>query len=315
VAMVMLALVLVVTGLGFLVVPTAVDQIGQLIDRAPELYAQIRGSAVFRAVDRRFDIDRRVEEFFRSGTPLARQAVETSLAAAGTVAKGVIGVVTMIFTVTFMLLFGGRVVDSILAETLPATRERYERILAKVYRSIGGYLSGLALIAAINATLTSVFLAIVGVPFFLPLGILSGVGSLVPYVGAVAAGALIAIVAAASQGLWTGVGTLAYYVAYQQVLENHILVPLVYKRTVQLNPLVTLLAVVFLGDAAGIVGAILAIPAVAVGQIVLRELLLLRRERLHVPPTGEVTHALGGPPPPRSPDRKEREDEGPPIPH
>ncbi len=315
VAVVMLGLALVFAGLGFSVIPTAVDQIGQLIDRAPEFYEQLRGSALFLALDRRFDLDRRVVEFFQSGTPIARQAVETSVAALGTVFRGAIALVTLLFSVTFMLLFGGRLIDGILAEAVPATRGRYERILDKVYRSIGGYLSGLALIAAINATLTSIFLAIVGVPFFLPLGILSGVGSLVPYVGALLAGALISLVAAASQGLWTGIGALAYYVAYQQILENHILVPLVYKRTVQLNPLVTLLAVVFLGDAAGIVGAILAIPAVAVGQILLRELLLIRREHLHVPPTGEVTEAIGGPSPPRPPPGEALEDKGPTLPH
>lgn len=291
VAATMLGLVAVVVGLGLSVIPTAVDQIGQLIERAPEFYGQIRRSGLFQALDRRLDIDRRVAEYFQAGPPIAGQAVATSFAALGTLLRGSVAVVTVVFSVTFMLLFGGRVLDAILAELTPTTRERYERALAKIYRSIGGYLSGLALIAAINVTLTSTFLGVIGVPFFLPLGILSGVGSLIPYVGAILAGGLISVVAAMTQGLWTGAGALAYYVAYQQILENHVLVPLVYRRTIHMNPLVTLLAVIFFGDAAGIVGAILAVPAVAIGQIVLGELLLLRRERLHVPPTGEVAEA------------------------
>jgi predicted PurR-regulated permease PerM len=315
VALILSGLLLALAGIALLLIPTAAAQIGQLAERLPDLYAQVRRSALFQSLDRRFDLDRQIEGLLHSGPSMAGEALTTSFAALGSLARGTIAVVTLFFGVTFMLLFGRRVVDGILAETVPATRERYERVLAKCYRSIGGYLAGLAFIAAFNATLTSIVLAIIGVPFFLPLGILSGLGSLVPYVGAITAGGLISVVALVSQGLWTGVGTLAYYVAYQQILENHILVPLVYKRTIQLNPLVTLLAVIFLGDAAGMIGAILAVPAVAVGQIVVRELLLLRRERLHVPPTGEVTEALGGAAPPRPSRREEVEDRGPRVPH
>jgi predicted PurR-regulated permease PerM len=212
--------------------------------------------------------------------------------------------VTLLFAVLFMLLFGGRLVDALLAEAVPATRIRYERVLAKTYTSIGGYLGGLVFIALVNAVLNGVVLAALGLPFFVPLAILSGIGSFVPYVGAIAAGGLIALVGLASGGPWMGLAVIGWYLLYQQVLENHILIPLVYRRTIQLNPLVTLLAVVFLGDAAGIVGAILAVPLTAIAQIVVRELILLRRERLRVPATGEVTDAIehGPVPPPRPPE-------------
>jgi len=76
-----------------------------------------------------------------------------------------------------MLIFGGRVIRAALVEARPERRQVYESVLHKIYRSIGGYLSGLTLICTINATLTTTFLAINRVPFFLPLGILSGASS------------------------------------------------------------------------------------------------------------------------------------------
>ena len=70
--------------------------------------------------------------------------------------------------------------------------------------SIGGYLLGLGVICFTNATLTTTFLAIVGLPFFLPLGILSGLSSLVPYAGPVVVGTTVTLIAFATDGPGTG---------------------------------------------------------------------------------------------------------------
>ena len=87
-----------------------------------------------------------------------------------------------------MLIFGGRLVHAAVAEARPERRPVYEKVLEKIYQSIGGYLGGLTLICLVNATLTTTFLAIDGVPFFLPLGLLAGLSSLVPYAGPLVAG-------------------------------------------------------------------------------------------------------------------------------
>jgi predicted PurR-regulated permease PerM len=184
------------------------------------------------------------------------------------------------------------VVGGVLAESLPVHRQRYERVLGKVYHSVGGYLSGLALIAVVNATCATLFLAILGVPYFLPLGILSGLGSLIPLLGATLAGCVLTLVAIASGGLLEGVAVFAYVCVYQQ-FENHVLGPVVYKRTVELNPLVTLLGIILFADLAGVLGTFLAVPIVGACQIVIRELLLLRRERLNLPLKGDVAEQLG----------------------
>jgi len=186
-----------------------------------------------------------------------------------------------------MLVFGGPLVNALLAEATPARRVRYRRVLDKVYHSVGGYIAGISFICLVNATLVTTMLAILRVPFFLPLGLLSGTSSLVPYAGPVVAGITVTLITLATVGLWKAVAVAIFYVLYGQ-LEGHVLAPLVFRKTVNVNPLVSIMSLVVFGELAGIPGAVAAVPLAAMGQIVLRELLLLRRERLQLPLTGEA---------------------------
>ena len=277
-------LVLAVVGVCLLVIPPAVVQLEQLASHLPKLVDRAQHSSAYEWLARNLHLQKPLQS---SSSTLLRESVAPLLTVIRGVIAGVAGAVTLLFLVIFMVAFGGALVRRLLVETLPDHRARYERVLGKVYRSMGGYLSGLGMIAALNATLTSTFLAIAGVPFFLPLGILSGLGSLLPLVGAAIAGVVLTAVAFISGGLWLAVATAAYVLVYQ-LFENHVVGPVVYRHTVQLNPLLTLVGVLFMAELAGVVGAILAVPVIAVAQIVLTELLLLRRERLGLPLEGDV---------------------------
>lgn len=282
------ALLAVVTGVLVLLVPPAVKQGKELVKQAPSLLEKAKDTRVWKRLDRRLLLDEQLERL--KSELQVEVAIGPGLKAVGGVLSGLAATVTLFFLVIFMLLFGGRGLRALLDEALPGRRERYERVLAKVYRSIGGYLSGLSLICLANATATTIFLAIIRVPYFLPLGIVSGLSSMVPLVGNTLAGILVSLVALASGGLWYGVGAAAYYILYQQ-FENHVLGPMVYKRTVELNPLAVVMGLLFFTDLLGIVGALIAVPAVAAGQIVLREGLAIRRERLKLPPAGPASPA------------------------
>jgi putative heme transporter len=193
------------------------------------------------------------------------------------------GTITVVFLTVFMLVFGGPLVQAALAELRPQRRTHYAILLSKIYSSLGGYLGGMIFICSVNAGLTTTFLAINGVPFFLPLGIFSGLASLVPYAGSVLAAVSISLLSAVG-GVWHGVASPIFFVVYGQ-LEGNIIAPLVFRRTVNVNPLVVLISVLFLGSVAGVAGAIAAVPAVATLQIILRETLRLRRETLGSPGT------------------------------
>jgi predicted PurR-regulated permease PerM len=281
IAMVTVTLLGLVVGFGFTLIPPAVVQGKQLVHDAPRFVHTARGSAIFRSFDERFHLADYVENAEQRLPDMLAGAATPILNALGGLLTGVGAVVTIAFLVVFMLVFGGRLVRAILDEARPEHLPAYEDVLGKIYQSIGGYIGGLTLICLTNATLTTTFLAIDGVPFFLPLGILSGLSSMVPYAGPLAMGVAISLVALLTQGVWHGVAAVIYFVIYGQ-LEGNVLGPLIFRRTVHVNPLVTTLALLFLGEMAGIIGAIVAVPVVATLQIILREILLIRRERLQI---------------------------------
>ncbi|MES1208272.1 MAG: AI-2E family transporter [Pseudomonadota bacterium] len=300
IAVVALSLMGAFTGLGFTLIPPAVSQGKALVHNAPGLIRTARGSAWFQRLDDRFQVADRIKELEQNSAKVLEGAATPLLAAVGGVLSFVGAAITIFFLTIFMLVFGGRLIKAALAEARPERRPIYDTLLAKIYQSIGGYLGGLTLICAINATLTTVFLAINRMPFFLPLGILSGLSSMIPYAGPFITGAFISVLALATGGLWHGVASGIYFVLYGQ-LEGNVLGPLIFRRTVHVNPLVVTLSILFLGEIAGVVGAIAAVPLIATLQIVLRELLLARREHLALQRAAERDAARPPPPPPPSP--------------
>jgi putative heme transporter len=279
IALVMVTLLVVFTGIGLLVIPTAIDQGQSLVRQAPVLIARLRQTYFYQGLDSRFHLDEHLAGVWELGTGNLQAALAPALRAISG-ALGVFGAfVTLFFLNIFMLAFGGRLVRAALHEATPARRERYQRILSKIYDSMGGYIAGLLLIASVNACCTTIFLAINKVPFFLPLGITSGLLSLIPYVGPAVMAISTSIISLVTGGMWHAVASAVYFILYGQ-FEGQVLSPIVYRRVVQLNPLIAVLSVFFFVDLAGIVGAVIAVPFAATAQILLREFLAMRRERL-----------------------------------
>ena len=268
-------------GLAFTLIPPAVDQGKALVQQAPTLVRTARQSRLFVRLDQQYHLAKRIEQAEKELPKMLEGAASPILAALGGLVSLVGAVVTILVLTVFMLIFGGRVIRAALAEARIERRPVYESVLRKIYGSIGGYLSGLTLICTINATLTTIFLAINRVPFFLPLGILSGASSTIPYAGPFVTGTFISLLTLITQGVWHGLACGIYFVLYGQ-LEGNVLSPLIFRRTVHLNPLVVTVSVLFLGEIAGIMGAVVAVPVVAALQIIAREILRERREQLNL---------------------------------
>ncbi len=279
IAVVMVTLLVVFGGIGLLVFPTAIDQGRALIKQAPQLMAKTRQTYFYESLNARFHLDERFADVWQLSAGNLQGAVEPALRAISSALGIFLSFVTLFFLNVFMLAFGGRIVQAALGEATPVRRERYQRILTKIYDSIGGYIAGLLLIASVNACCTTIFLAINGVPFFLPLGIVSGLLSLIPYLGPAMMAVFTSVISLVTGGVWHAVATAAYFILYGQ-FEGQVLSPIVYRRTVKVNPLIAVLSALFFVDLFGILGAVIAVPAAATGQILLREFLAIRRERL-----------------------------------
>jgi predicted PurR-regulated permease PerM len=286
IALTVLGVILIFVGLSFLVIPSAVQQLRDFIAAAPKMVDNLRHAPWFQRLNAWLDLDARIKDAVPGALDVAQGALNPILGVL-TSALGLVAAFVTILTLTvFMLVFGGNLLARLLGLASAENRPLWERVLAQSYRAVGGYLGGVLFICSVNATLTTTYLAISRVPYFLPLGILAGLSSLVPYAGPVLVGGLITVLALLSGGLVKGLITLGYFLLYGQ-LEGNVLGPFVYKRTVHLDPLITLLSVLFLAELLGVVGAVLAVPAVALAQIMIRELLQLRRERLARDDSGE----------------------------
>ena len=261
-------------GLSVMLVPPVASQARALFAAAPTLWQKLQQTRLFLALDARFDLT----EQLRQAMPAAAGAVAPVLTAIGGLLSAMAGLVTLLLLAIFMLLFGRQLVLAMLAEASPPNRRRYERVVEKVYGSVGGYVGGVIGICSINATLTTVFLAIAGMPFFLPLGIMSGASSAIPYAGPLVAGSSITLLSLITGGPLKALATGIYFILYGQ-LEGSLLSPLIFRHTVHVNPLITTLAILFMAEFMGLPGAIIAVPAAATAQIVIREILSLRKEQ------------------------------------
>jgi predicted PurR-regulated permease PerM len=261
-------------GLCLILIPPVVAQAKAFIADAPSLWEKLRHTSFFVALDARFDLS----EQLRQSTSAAAGAVAPVLGAISGALSAVAGLLTLLLLAIFMLIFGGDLIAGMLAETTGPKQKNFQRVVQKIYVSVGGYVGGLIGICSINATLTTTFLAITGMPFFLPLGILSGVSSSIPYAGPVVAGATITLLALSTGGPIKALITLVYFILYGQ-LEGSVLSPLIFRRTVHVNPLVTTLAILFMAEFMGLPGAIIAVPAAATLQILLHEIRSVREER------------------------------------
>jgi predicted PurR-regulated permease PerM len=198
-------------------------------------------------------------------------------------ATSVAGIVTIFVLSYLMVLEAPKVVAGFLALFDDRRAERIRRVGHDCAKTITGYITGNLLISIICGSLSYAVLAIMGVPYAGLIALFVGLADLIPLVGATL-GAVVATLAAFVQSTTAGIVVIVFFVLYQQ-LENHLLQPLIFARTVKLNPLTVLIAILVAVELAGILGALLAIPVAGIIQIIARDIWDTRRGRLKPEPT------------------------------
>ena len=244
--------------------------VNQFIDGAPQLVDQVE-----RSVDSTRDwmingpLHLRSDQI-NSATDSAVNALRThqteltsgALSTAGTLVEILTGALLCLFTVIFFLL-GGRSIWRFVTQIVP--REHRHRVYeagAAGFHSLAGYARATTLVALVDAVAIGSGLGIMGIPLALPLASLIFLGAFIPLIGALIAGFLAVIVALLAKGIIYALITLGLIIAVMQ-LEAHVLQPLVMGRAVSIHPLGVVLGLAAGGVLAGIVGALLAVPAIA----------------------------------------------------
>ncbi|HEX6583414.1 MAG TPA: AI-2E family transporter, partial [Thermoleophilaceae bacterium] len=224
--------------------------------------------------------------------------------AAGTLRDVGLGIVNSVFALitilvlsAFLLGSGRTWIDGWIDSRPPEQRGRLRRSRENIASAVGGYVAGALTIAVIAGVATYIVLAILGVPFKGPLAVLAGLFSLIPLVGATIAAVLIGLVTLFEDFPTATIIWAIWAIVYQQ-LENHLIQPQIQKRTVNVHPFITIVAVLFGGTLLGILGAIVAIPVAASIQILMREYVDMRTLSIKAP---EAPPPAAPPPPDPAP--------------
>ena len=265
--------------IGFLFVPTLVNQVNEFVQKLPDYVRDIthgRGRLGF--LETKYHIQERIEDAIKKGG--ATKVLGLS-GAAVSLAKGVITIVvatvTIAFMTFFMLLEGPTWMERFYGLLPERSRQRWRKVGYDIYRTVGGYVTGNLLISLIAGGLTTIVLLIMGVPYAVALGLIVAILDLIPLAGATIAAILIGTVAFL-HSIPAGIVVVVFFILYQQV-ENHLLQPIIYGRTVQLSPLAVLISILIGAELAGILGALAAIPVAGSIQVLLVDWLRYRRDR------------------------------------
>jgi predicted PurR-regulated permease PerM len=275
-----------IAALGASFIPILVDQVNNFVDAVPGYVEDLtRGRGRLGFLERDYHITERVREAVKDGGAAKALGLSgTALAVTKSVISAVIAIVTIAFLTLFMLLEGPAWVERSYGLLPEESQPRWRAVGHDVYRTIGGYVTGNLTISLIAGVVSTLVLLVVGVPFAVALGLLVAILDLIPLAGATIAAILVTTVAFLDSTT-AGIVVLIFFVVYQQ-LENHVLQPIVYGRTVQLSPLAVLISVLIGAELAGVIGALAAIPVAGTIQVVLADYLRHRRMQLVERPPG-----------------------------
>jgi predicted PurR-regulated permease PerM len=279
VAIVFVGTIVAIAALGATIIPTIVNQVNDFVDAVPDYVEDLtagRGRLGF--LEREYQITDRVREAISNGGASRVLGISgTALAVTKGIVTAVVATLTIAFLTLFMLLEGPAWVERFFGLLPEDKQPRWRKVGADIYKTIGGYVSGNLTISLIAGVVSTGVLLGVGVPYAVALGLLVAILDLIPLAGATIAAVIVSTVAFLDSTT-SGVIVLVFFIVYQQ-LENHVLQPIVYGRTVQLSPLAVLIAVLIGAELAGVIGALAAIPVAGTIQVILVDWLQHRRIR------------------------------------
>ncbi|MFF4748829.1 AI-2E family transporter [Streptomyces sp. NPDC002514] len=195
------------------------------------------------------------------------QITSAGLEGVQVVVETLTGILLVFFSTLFLLYDGERIWQWALKLVPAAARPGVAGAGPRAWRTLTAYVRGTVLVALIDAIFIGLGIFFLNVPMAVPLAVFIFLFSFIPLVGAVASGALAVVVALVTQGVFTAGMTLVVILAVQQI-EGHILQPFILGRAVRVHPLAVVLSVTAGGMVAGIGGAVVAVPLVAVTNTV-----------------------------------------------
>ncbi|WP_213454236.1 AI-2E family transporter [Rhizomonospora bruguierae] len=274
VAIVALAVVLLLIGGLFALVPPLVGQAADFLKALPGYIEELKRNETLNDLNSRYDIIDRAKSFASSAT--VSGAVGGVFGGVRLLFGGIFNVLTvLILTIYFMSSFervktwGYRLVPA-------SRRQRVQLIGDEILTKVGAYMVGALAIGLLAGASTFVFLMIAGVAYPFALAVVVAVTDLIPQIGATL-GAIVVTIAGFATSTQAGVASIVFFLLYQQV-ENYLIYPQVMKRSVEVSDLAAIVAALLGVALLGVIGALIAIPAVAAIQLIVREVVFPRQD-------------------------------------
>ncbi|MCX4805457.1 AI-2E family transporter [Streptomyces sp. NPDC058682] len=273
----------VVIGLvGWFVVWQVMENLDDLSDRVRDGINELKLWALdspFHVTEKQInDIAKNLSETIGTNT---EQITSAGLQGVTVLVEVLTGILLAMFSTLFLLYDGKRIWNWALGLVPADARAGVAGAGPRAWRTLTAYVRGTVIVALIDAIFIGLGIYFLDVPMAVPLAVFIFLFAFIPLVGAVVSGALAVVVALVTQGVFTALMVLLVVLAVQQI-EGHVLQPFILGRAVRVHPLAVVLSVAAGGMIAGIGGAVVAVPLVAVTNTVVGYLKAYSREQHHL---------------------------------
>ncbi|GAB2538717.1 AI-2E family transporter [Rufibacter soli] len=260
-----LLVALLVLGVILYFLSTQIIQFGEMVPALKQKFSQILTDAQH-YTETTFGVS------IQKQTQFLKDTVSSGKALVGKTVSSVLGIFSLLFLIPvyiFLFLLYKPLILNFLFEVFSNKNTRYvAEILHETKSAVQSYIVGLLIEASIVAVMNSVALYLLGVPYAILLGVIGAILNMIPYIGGLVAILLPVLMATVTQeGYTTQLAIIGAY-AVIQFIDNNVLVPRIVSSKVQLNALVSILAVLLGGALWGVSGMFLSIPFMAVMKII-----------------------------------------------
>lgn len=282
---VLVALLGILTGVVFAVVPIIVDQVATLSKRIPQLVTAVNTSTFTDDIQKQFpgldvtEITKTVTDYLGTNlTTITSTVIQSGIAIVGGLFGGlIILILTLYFTASL------NSIKRATYQLVPASkRERFADLSEQITKAVGRYVVGQAALAAVNGVLSFIFLSIIGAPFPALLAFIAFLFSLVPLVGTITGSVIIVLtclIPEIGSSPLTALVAGIYYLIYMQV-EAYVLSPNIMNRAVSVPGAVVVIAALAGGSLLGILGALIAIPVAASILMIIKQVVIPKQNEL-----------------------------------
>ncbi|HZS62780.1 MAG TPA: AI-2E family transporter [Gemmatimonadaceae bacterium] len=262
ITLVILAVVLVFSLAGWLVIPSLAAQVTSLVERGPGMVKDVQGW-----------LHRADSVTQGSISKIITGAAGGVLQYVVTLPRQLLSALTDLLVIVFLAIYwlaGSPGLSRFVQSLFPAAkRDRSTKLLHDMGQAMGGYVRGAAINGAVMAVLAGVGLWIIGVDYPIALGVITGMGEPIPYIGPVAAGIPVILVALA-QSPTKALIALGLY-CFLQEFEGHVLTPNIMERQTSIPQTLVIVAIVIGAGLGGVLGIIVAIPTAAAVHVLALE--------------------------------------------